>query len=89
MLPKPRPYRVALKTGTVSRTLAEALGVRRAEKISDSPTSKVAPLVIDGGAAQVLELSLNATKKLRRLVLRTTANDVVVGLMALTLQRRH
>ena len=86
MLPKPRPLRVSLKTGVASRTLASALGVGSAGNISDSPASKVAPLALDGGAAEVLEIRLEPTKKLKRLVLRTTANDVVVGLMAVTVQ---
>lgn len=85
-LPKPRPWRIGLKTGKVSRTLSESLAVRRARNISDSPTSKVPPLTIDGGAAEVLEVRLNPRKKLRKLVLRTTANDVVIGLMAITVQ---
>jgi hypothetical protein len=41
---------------------------------------------IDGGAATVLNLQLNETKELKNLVLRTIANDVVIGLMALTLE---
>lgn len=85
-LPKPRPWRIGLKTGKVSRTLSESLAVRRARNISDSPTSKVPPLTIDGGAAEVLEVRLNPKKKLRKMTLRTTANDVVIGLMAITVQ---
>ena len=86
MVPKPRPLRVSLKSGATGRALAVAMGVRRAESISDSPSSKVAPLAIDGGAAEVLEVRLNPKKKLRSITLRTTANDVVAGLMAVTVQ---
>lgn len=86
MVPKPRPLRVSLKSGASGRALAVAMGVRRAESISDSPSSKVAPLAIDGGAAEVLEVRLNPKKKLRSITLRTTANDVVAGLMAVTVQ---
>ena len=44
-------------------------------------------LDIPGGAAQLLSLPLNARKKLRSLTVTAVANDVVLGLMALTLQR--
>jgi hypothetical protein len=42
---------------------------------------------IDGGAAIVLDLPLNQSKTVKNCVLKTTANDVVVGLMSLTLAR--
>jgi hypothetical protein len=41
---------------------------------------------IPGGAAQILSMSLNAQKRLRSLTLRTLSNDVVIGLMAVTLE---
>ncbi|TFW27727.1 DUF4450 domain-containing protein [Massilia horti] len=41
---------------------------------------------VDGGAASALHLSLNAGKSLQSLTLRTLSNDVVIGLMALTLE---
>ena len=41
---------------------------------------------IPGGAAQMLRMPLDAAKELRSLTLRTLSNDVVVGLMAVTLQ---
>ena len=40
---------------------------------------------IDGGAATVLELPLDPTRELQSLTLRTLANDVVMGVMAVTL----
>ncbi len=40
---------------------------------------------IDGGSATVLELPLERAKTLERLELRTLANDVVIGLMGVTL----
>jgi hypothetical protein len=42
---------------------------------------------IDGGAATVLDLPLNAKKELKSIVIHTIANDVVIGLMSLTLVR--
>ena len=42
---------------------------------------------IPGGAALLLQMPLNRKKPLRSLTLRTLSNDVVVGLMALTLEK--
>ena len=72
---KPRPYRVCLGTGTVSRDLGQALGI-----------SGVYGREIPGGAAQLLRMPLNPAKPLRSITLRTLSNDVVVGLMGITLQ---
>ena len=73
---EPRPYRVSLGTGQVSRDLGNLLGIRGVE-----------PRLIPGGAAQLLCLPLNPKKKVISLTLRTLSNDVVIGLMAVTLQR--
>jgi hypothetical protein len=43
--------------------------------------------VVPGGAANVLELPLDASKELRSLTVGALANEVVIGLMAATLQR--
>lgn len=43
---------------------------------------------IDGGAATVLDMPLNPGKTLQQLQLQTWANDVVIGLMSLSLQRK-
>lgn len=48
------------------------------------PTGRAVP----GGAATVLDLPLDPAKPLARLTLRTLSNDVVIGLMSLTLDRR-
>ena len=71
----PRPYRVALASGVVSRDLGRALGIKGVE-----------PRLIPGGAAQMLCMRLNPKKKLVSLTLRPLSNDVVVGVMAVTLQ---
>jgi len=42
---------------------------------------------IAGGAATALELKLDPAKLLRGLTLRTLSNDIVIGLMSLTLER--
>jgi hypothetical protein len=71
----PRPFRVCLGTGTVSRDLGEALGIQGA-----------AERYIPGGAAQMLCMPLNPQKRLKSLTVRTLSNDVVIGLMGVTLQ---
>jgi len=69
-LKKPRPPRIHLKTGII------AIGKNRNEP---------AIQLIDGGAATVLDLPLNPAKTLKSLKLVTLANDVVIGLMGVTL----
>ena len=73
---EPRPYRISLGTGKVSRDLGQLLDIKGVE-----------PRLIPGGAAQLLCLPLDPKKKVASLTLRTLSNDVVIGLMAVTLQR--
>ena len=78
---EPRPYRVCLgQTNSdgkllVSRDLGRELGLHGADG-----------RYIRGGAAQLLRMPLNPNKQLRSLTLRTLSNDVVIGLMGVTLQ---
>jgi hypothetical protein len=71
--PEPIPPRVDLKTGKV--------------RISDLAEIKGKGRGIAGGAATVLDLPLDPAKELRSLTVRTRANEVVIGLMGLTLAR--
>ncbi|MCC9135596.1 DUF4450 domain-containing protein [Pontibacter silvestris] len=73
---KPKPMRVHLKTGEVLTNFdyADIKGFAY-----DS--------YIPGGAATVLDLPLNPEKKLKSLEVRALANDVVIGLMGVTLVR--
>jgi hypothetical protein len=73
---RPRPYRVVLKTGLVARDLekqikGEALDAR----------------LIDGGGAIILDLPLDKSKELKSLTVTSRANEVVIGLMGVTLER--
>jgi hypothetical protein len=70
----PRPYRICLGTGDVSRNLGEKLGIKG-----------VYGREIPGGAAQMLRMCLNPYKKLKSLTVKTLSNDVVIGLMSVTL----
>jgi len=71
--PEPLPARVDLKTGTV-RVLKMDEFKGRGGKVA-------------GGAATVLDLPLNPDKELQSLTVRALANEVVIGLMSVTLQR--
>ena len=70
-----RPYRICLGTGTVSRDLGEALNIKG-----------VYGREIPGGAAQMLRMPTDARKTLKSLTVRTLSNDVVIGLMGVTMQ---
>ena len=72
---QPRPYRVSLGTGVVSRHLGRDLGIKG-----------VYGREIPGGAAQMLRMPLNEKKRLKSLTVRALSNDVVIGLMAVTLE---
>ena len=75
-----RPLRVCLGRATadgqpiVSRDLGRELNIKG-----------VYGREIPGGAAQLLHMPLNPRKKLRSLTVRTLSNDVVIGLMGVTL----
>jgi hypothetical protein len=72
----PRPYRVAFKTGTVSRRMERDMNIKPDE---------VYGRVIDGGAGIVLDIALNKNKFLQNMEIKTVANEVIVGVMAITL----
>ncbi|MDR0812006.1 MAG: DUF4450 domain-containing protein [Paludibacter sp.] len=72
----PRPYRVAFKTGIVSRDMETTMKVKPDE---------VYGRIIDGGAGIILNIPLDKNKELRSLQVKSIANEVIIGLMAVTL----
>lgn len=72
-LNQPRPIRIHLKTGEIVS--------------GEESFARFNGKTIDGGAATILDLPLDRTKTLKKLTLKTVANDVVIGLMAVTLVR--
>lgn len=74
--PSPRPYRIHLKTGKVSNDLGKELDIKG-----------VYGRAIEGGAGVLLDIPLNPSKELSHLTLETLSNDVVIGIMAITLQK--
>jgi len=75
-LKTPRPYRLHLQSGIVSDNLEKELHIKG-----------VYGRNIKGGAGVLLDLPLDKSKELKSLQLTTEANDVIIGLMAVTLQR--
>lgn len=71
-----KPTRVLLKTGDVMPANYKYTGIKGFSNFG-----------IDGGAATVIDLKLNPHKQLKSLTLKTIANDVVIGLMSVTLIR--
>lgn len=86
-MPAVRPYRIGLNTGVVSRHLFRDSHYQEAATAGDLPDMKLAMCALPGGAATMLDMPLNAKKKLRSLTLRALSNEVVVGLMGVTLQK--
>ena len=85
MAPK-KPYRVMLDSGKVSRTVEadfEPLAQNGSKRTELRPTDRIIP----GGAAQILKMPLQGKKELRSLRLETLSNDVVIGLMGITLEK--
>jgi hypothetical protein len=74
----PKPLRVYLKTGEVTTNQTKYTGIK-------GYTNKG----IDGGAGTLLDLPLDSHKQLKSLQLKTLANDVVIGLMGITLMREQ
>jgi hypothetical protein len=72
----PKPLRVYFKTGEVTTDQTKYISIKGYSNKG-----------IDGGAGTVLDLPLDNKKQLKNLQLKTLANDVVIGLMGITLMR--
>lgn len=70
------PMRFSLESGRQSRHLGDELGIEGVE-----------PRRIPGGAGILLDLPVDKRKKLKQVTLKTISNDVVIGLMSVTLQK--
>ena len=83
---QPRPYRIDFASGDVTRQLLP-LGPRYGRPVANGIGGSYNDRKLEKGAGVVLDMPLNPQKKLKALTLRTLSNDVVIGLMAITLQR--
>jgi hypothetical protein len=72
----PRPLRVQLKTGKVYTNSTEYTSIKGFSNMA-----------IEGGTASILDMPLDHNKELESVSLHTFANDVVIGLMSVTLAR--
>jgi hypothetical protein len=72
----PRHIRISLKTGNEIPANYKYTSIKGFSNFA-----------IDGGAATVLDFPLQPEKKLRNLILKAVANDVVIGLMSITLEK--
>jgi hypothetical protein len=71
--PEPLPVRVDLRTGKI--------------RVLELAAFKGKGHTVPGGAATVLDLPLDPGQELKSLTVRALANEVVIGLMSLTLAR--
>lgn len=94
------PYRLSFKTGEIMRELrgdlleagAHSSDYRPVGALANSPKDKsdmspVTDRTITCGGALILKMPLDRRRELQSLTLRTLSNDVVVGLMAVTLEK--
>lgn len=72
----PLPLRFSLEDGTQSRRLGDVKGITGVE-----------PRRISGGAGVLLDIPTDRSKRLDSLKLKTLSNDVVIGLMSVTIQK--
>ncbi len=72
----PRPYRVLLREGVVTRDIQSIYKYKGADNRN-----------IPGGAAVILDLPLDDSRELQSLTLSVQSTEVVIGIMAVTLQR--
>jgi len=71
-----KPYRLIFKTGEITRTFSNYTEIKGFSN-----------RVIAGGAATVLDIPLNKDKTLQSMTLKTLTNEVVLGIMSLSLER--
>ncbi len=71
-----KPYRFLFKSGTFTRSFDNYSSIKGFTERA-----------IEGGAGTVLDIPLDATRELESLTLKTLTNEVVIGIMSLTLRR--
>jgi hypothetical protein len=76
-LKKKPPVRIHLKSGNIYNGFAPDSTYSNLKGFSNR--------MIEGGAATVLDLKINPSKELKFITLKTTASEVVIGLMAITI----
>lgn len=82
-----RPYRVVFSSGEVSRDISVDFKAATENGSPGLDVLKTTDRMIPGGAAQILKMPLRRGKELKSLTLSALSNDVVIGLMAVTLEK--
>lgn len=72
----PAPLRIYLKSGAIATGMSQYSSIKGFSNRA-----------VDGGAATILDMPLKGDKELKSISVRTLCNDVVIGLMSLTLVR--
>ena len=83
---QPRPYRLDFATARVSRELMP-MGAHYGRPATGGVAGSYNDRMLEKGAGIILDMPLRRQKQLTSLTVRTLSNDVIIGLMALTLQR--
>ncbi len=81
------PYRIHLGSGKVARNLETVISLSGINNSYNNNPDSAEGNIIPYGAAEMLRMPVNQNKKLKSLTLRTLSNDVVMGLMAVTLEK--
>lgn len=83
---QPRPYRIDFATARVTRQLMP-MGEHYGRPAKGGVAGSYNDRSLEKGAGIILDMPLDGEKTLKDLTVRTLSNDVVIGLMAVTLQR--
>lgn len=82
------PYRVLFKSGKVERDPTYNPDFKHIDyKPTDGTVMIRGPRIIPCGAGQILRMPLNGKKELSSLTLTTLSNEIVIGLMGITLEK--
>ena len=82
-----KPYRVLLDSGLTSRELNIRFRAAAENDMQLFDAVKTTDRVIENGAAQILKFPLKRFRKLKSITVSTLSNDVVIGLMGITLEK--
>lgn len=83
---QPRPYRIDFATARVTRQLMP-MGKFYGRPVSSGVAGSYNDRSLEKGAGIILDMPINVQKSLKDITVRTLSNDVIIGLMAVTLQR--
>ncbi len=83
----PNPYRLSFADGRVSRNLLDDMAGKKVAIDGGMELGAKTGRAIPGGAGVLVDFPVDPEKQLASLTLETLSRDVVIGIMAVTLQR--